>query len=307
MSGAIRELTTEGRHPRAQGLDELSPLALVTLMNEVDAEVIPAVRAATPAIAAAIEAIAERLRAGGRMIYFGAGTSGRLGMLDAAECQPTFDADESMVLARMAGGTEAFRRAAEGVEDSPAAGATDASTLGVRRTDAVIGLAASGRTPYVLGALAHAREAGALTVSVACVQGSETGRAAEIAIEVVTGPEILSGSTRLKAGTAQKMVLNMLSTGVMTQLGRVHDHLMVEMRATNAKLRARALSIVAEIAGVPDMTARRAIEACRGALKPACLVAAKGLTPDEAAALLAECGGRLRTALARAEAGPKQA
>ncbi len=307
MSGAIRELTTEGRHPRAQGLDELSPLALVTLMNEVDAEVIPAVRAAAPAIAAAIEAVAERLRAGGRMIYFGAGTSGRLGMLDAAECQPTFGADESMVQARMAGGTEAFRRAAEGVEDSPAAGAADASTLGIRPTDAVIGLAASGRTPYVLGVLAYARGAGALTVSVACVQGSETGRVAEIAIEAVTGPEILSGSTRLKAGTAQKMVVNMLSTGVMTQLGKVHDHLMVDMRATNGKLRARALGIVAEVAGVPDEAARRALEACRGALKPACLVAAKGLTPDEAAALITECGGRLRAALERAEAGPKQA
>lgn len=295
----VEELTTEARHPASGELDQLSPLALVTLMSEVDAEAVPAVRAALPSIASAIEAVASRLRAGGRVIYVGAGTSGRLGMLDAAECPPTFGVGESMVQACMAGGDDAFRRAVEGVEDSADAGAADLKALAVGPPDAVVGIAASGRTPYVLGALAYARRAGALTVSVACVAGSEIGRGVEIAIEAVTGPEVLTGSTRLKAGTAQKMVLNMLSTGVMVQLGKVHGDLMVDVRPTNEKLRARAVGIVREVAGVDEDAACRALEASGWAVKPACLVAARGIPPGDARALLDECGGRLREALAR--------
>jgi N-acetylmuramic acid 6-phosphate etherase len=266
-------------------------------MNDIDSEVLPAVRAAAPAIAQAIEGATERLGRGGRIIYFGAGTSGRIGMLDAAECPPTFGVEPELVQAQLAGGPEAFQRAKEGVEDSPEAGAADVETLGVDETDVAVGIAASGRTPYVLGALRRAGELGALTVAIACVEGSAIGREAQVVIEVVTGPEILTGSTRLKAGTAQKMVLNMLSTGVMVQMGKVYENLMVDVKATNAKLRQRAVGIVREVTGEPDDRAQAALEACEWSVKPACLVAARGLSPAEASALLSRHGGRLREAL----------
>lgn len=299
MALEIEGLSTEARHPKSRGLDELEPLDFVLLLNEIDGEVLPAVRAAAPAIAAAIAAGSERLAQGGRMVYCGAGTSGRLGMLDAAECPPTFGVDASMVQACLAGGPGAFAHAAEGVEDSPDAGGDDVDALGIGPRDVVVGIAASGRTPYVLGALRRARCRGALTVSIACAEASVIAGLADIAIEAVTGPELLAGSTRLKAGTAQKMILNMLSTGIMVRLGRVYDNLMVDVRASNAKLRARAVGIVRQVAGVDTRVAEAALEACGWSVKPACLVAAASVCAEEATRLLSACGGSLREALAR--------
>ncbi len=220
-------------------------------------------------------------------------------MLDAAECPPTFGTRPDLVQAHLAGGNDAFARAREGVEDSADAGREDVDRARIGANDVVVGIAASGRTPYVLGALERARELGAATIGVVCAPDAPVAQAADVAIEVLTGPEALSGSTRLKAGTAQKMVLNMLSTGVMAQLGKVYDNLMVDVRATNEKLRVRARRIVRQVAGVDGATADSALKACGGEVKPACLVAALGLSPAEARARLLACGGRLREALER--------
>ncbi|NGN94812.1 N-acetylmuramic acid 6-phosphate etherase [Nocardioides sp. KC13] len=290
-------LTTEASNPTGgPGIDQLSVADLVALMNARDATIADAVRSALPAIAAAVTAATERMREGGRLIYVGAGTSGRLGVLDASEVPPTFGV-EDVVVGVMAGGPAALLDAAEGVEDDSEAGAADLAALGIGPLDTVVGIASSGRTPYVLGAVEHAAAAGALTVGLSCNLGSPLARVASHGIEVPVGAEIVSGSTRLGAGTATKMVLNMFSTATMVQLGRTYGSLMVDMRASNAKLRHRAVRIVTEATGVDAAAATAALDAAGWHAKLAIATLLTGLSPAEASLALDRAGGRLRTVL----------
>ena len=240
LRDALATLSTEQVGDRHPDLDLLSTAALVRAMNEEDAAVAAAVAVATPEIAATIEGIVSRMSAGGRLIYVGAGTAGRMGILDASEAPPTFGTHPGQIVGVIAGGSGAIQGAVENAEDDAAAGVADLRALGVSAGDAVIGVSASGRTPYVIGAVEFAASVGAFTAGISCNSPSDLGRAADVAIDVVVGPELLTGSTRLKAGTAQKMVLNMLSTITMVRLGKTYRNLMVDMRATNEKLRARA-------------------------------------------------------------------
>lgn len=299
-------LATEGRNPRTLALDVLDLEDALALMNAEDAAVPGAVREQIPAIAAAVRLLERALRGGGRVFYVGAGTSGRLGLLDAAECPPTFGTDPEQVQALMAGGGEAAGRAKEGAEDDAAAGRADLVSRGVTARDAVVGLAASGRTPYVVGALAAAREVGAATVAVVCNNQGPLVALADVAIAAVTGPEVVMGSTRLKAGTAQKLILNMLSTLTMVRLGKVYTNLMVDMRASNAKLRARAVRMLALAAGLELGKAEEALAAAGGDLKAALVAHLAGVGPEEAGALLAASGGNVRAAVAgrRADLAP---
>lgn len=278
-------------------LDRMSAAQIVAVIGAADRSVAEAVASAHGAIAAAIEACAARLAEGGRLIYVGAGTSGRLAMLDAAELGPTYGTAPEQVAVLMAGGREAFFAAVEGAEDDAAAGRRELEALGAGPRDVVIGVAASGTTPYTRAALERAGELGCLTVAVTCVAGSPLASLATHALVVETGPEVVMGSTRMKAGTAQKMVLNMLSTGVMVRLGRVYSNLMVEMPATNAKLRRRAVRMVELAAGVDQARASATLERCGGELKTAIVVAALGVEPEVARARLAQAGGRLREVL----------
>jgi len=266
-------------------------------MNEQDATVAAAVAAVLPDVARAIDAIAARLKAGGRLIYVGAGTSGRLGVLDAAECPPTFDTPPTMVVGLVAGGAAALTGALEEIEDQPDEGRKDLTQLNVGPQDAIVGVASSGRTPYVLGAIDRAREIGALTIAVTCNRETPLADRVEIAIEPQVGPEVIAGSTRLKAGTAQKMVLNMLSTGAMILLGKTYGNLMVDLRPTNAKLRDRATRIVAAATGLSEGEARRRLEDADGEVKTAIVAALAGVTIDEARRRLRDAGGRVREAL----------
>lgn len=290
-------LTTEASNPRSEGLDRLDTLDLVQLVNAEDATVAAAVGAVAPAIAEAIDVIAGRLARGGRLIYTGAGTSGRLGVLDAAECTPTFNADPEQVVGLIAGGEGALLRAVEGAEDSPEQGADDLRAVGLNGDDAVVGIAASGRTPYVLGALDYARSVGAYAIGLACNAGSEIEGHADLAIVPVVGPEVLSGSTRMKAGTATKMVLNMLSTGAMVRLGKTYGNLMVDVQATNAKLVERSLRIVRAITGCSREEAESALERSGGEVKSAVVVQALGLSPEQARKRIDAANGRLRAVL----------
>jgi N-acetylmuramic acid 6-phosphate etherase len=293
----LSALSTEARNPRTRELDALSTLELVTVMNDEDRAVAEAVRLALPRIAAAIDAIATRMHKGGRLIYTGAGTSGRLGVLDAAECPPTFSADPAQVLGLIAGGPGALLKAVEGAEDDDGLGARDLRALHLGAKDCVVGIAASGRTPYVLGALAEARAVGALTVAVVCNAGSPVAAAAELPIEVVPGPEVLTGSTRLKAGTATKLVLNMLSTGAFVRLHKVYGNLMVDLQATNAKLKARSVRIVAEATGCELAVAEAQLQAADGEVKVAIVATRKQVTPAVARTLLFTHDGSVRQAL----------
>jgi N-acetylmuramic acid 6-phosphate etherase len=250
-----------------------------------------------PQIAQAVDAIADALRRGGRLIYAGAGTSGRLAALDAAECPPTFGVPREMVVALIAGGPRALTEAVEGAEDNAAAGGRDVRRARASKRDVVVGLSASGRTPYVLGALEAARRAGARTVAVVCNPGSAAARAADIAIVAETGPEVIAGSTRLKAGTAQKLILNMLSTGAMIRLGRVYDNWMAGVAPTNRKLRARALGVLCEATGSREAAARKALSQTRGDLRIALVMLKRGVTRLQAEFALAAAGGDLRQAL----------
>lgn len=293
----LNGLTTEKRNPRTQRIDTLPTLEMARLMNEEDKSVPHAVERALPAIAAAIDAVEARLRAGGRLLYIGAGTSGRLGVLDASECPPTFGTPPTLVQGVVAGGPEAIFAAVEGAEDDAQAGAEDLRQRGVGARDAVVGLTASGRTPYVVGALEFARRAGALAVAVTCNEASPLAAEADIAVEVVVGPEVLSGSTRLKAGTAQKLVLNMLSTGVMIRLGKAYGNLMVDVKATNEKLRDRARRIVAAATGLSEEEAEAALRAAAYDAKLAICMQLTGCGRDGAARRLAAHGGCLARAL----------
>lgn len=293
----IQSLGTESVNPATAELDRMTTLEMVRVINAEDMRVAMAVQAELPQIAKAIDLIAARLREGGRLIYIGAGTSGRLGVLDASECPPTFSVPEDLVIGLIAGGDGALRRSIEAAEDKPEYGKADLQKVGLCEKDVVVGLAASGRTPYVLGGLAYARSMGAGTVGVACNRPAEISAVAEISILAVVGAEVLSGSTRLKSGTAQKMVLNMLSTGVMIRLGKTYGNLMVDLKSTNDKLRIRARGLVQRVSGADEAAAQRALEACAWEVKTAIVVLMRKMTPEEARAKLAERRGMLREVL----------
>lgn len=288
-------LDTERVDPRYAHIDMVSVSELATLMNEADTTVPEAVRRALPQIVPAIEAVAERMRSGGRLFYVGAGTPGRIGILDASECPPTFGTPPELVQAVIAGGPEAFVSAQEGVEDDEVAGR--AAMAGVTQQDSVVGIASSGHTPFVVAAVTEARARGALTVGLSCNRDAALSASAEYPIEVLVGPEVLAGSTRLKAGSAQKLVLNMFSTIVMVQLGKTYGNLMVDLNASNEKLRERAIRIVRTITGVSREDALRALQESDMEIKLAILRLKRGLRPEEAAASLAAAGGRLRVAM----------
>ncbi|MEU7089910.1 N-acetylmuramic acid 6-phosphate etherase [Streptomyces achromogenes] len=300
LRSQLASLTTEAFRPELAGIDQLPTLEIARLMNGEDAGVPGAVAGQLPRIAAAVDAVAERMARGGRLVYAGAGTAGRLGVLDASECPPTFNTDPDQVVGLIAGGPAAMVTSVEGAEDSAELARRDLDALKITPDDSVVGVSASGRTPYAVGAVEHARALGALTVGLACNEHSALGAAAEHRIEVVVGPELITGSTRLKAGTAQKLVLNMLSTITMIRLGKTYGNLMVDVRASNAKLRARSHRIVALATGAGDAEIDRALTETGGEVKPAILALLAGVDGPTAARLLEESGGRLRAALAHA-------
>jgi N-acetylmuramic acid 6-phosphate etherase len=291
----LGHLSTEGARAERAEIDRLPTAELVRLMNADDAVVPAAVGEAQDAIAGAVDAIAARLEAGGRLIYVGAGTAGRIGVLDASECGPTFNTDR--VVGVIAGGQVAVSAASESAEDNREAGAMALGALGLGPADAIVGISASGRTPYVLGAIERARAVGALTVGLACNAGAELSAAVDQPIEVLVGPEFIAGSTRLKAGTAQKLVLNMLSTLTMVRLGKTYGNLMVDVRVTNAKLRDRATRIVEQVAGADPAQAAAALAAAGDDAKLAVTMLRTGASTDEARARLEAAGGHLRRAL----------
>ncbi len=290
-------LATEQINPATVDIDRKSPLEIVQAMNAEDARVADAVAREAPQIAAAIEAIAARMRRGGRLIYIGAGTSGRLGALDAIECPPTFNIAPERIVGCVAGGSFALETATEALEDSSEAGQADIARLAVAEPDAVVAITASGRTPYALGALTSARERGALTIGLVCNAASPLARVADIMIAPLVGPEALAGSTRLKAGTAQKMALNMLSTGAMILLGKTFGNLMVDVQTSNEKLRRRALNIVQAATSLGAAAAEAALQAAGGDARVAILASRAGIAPDLARERLAAHGGALRAAL----------
>lgn len=291
----LANLVTEQRRPDLSDLELRGTLDLVELMAGDHASAVAAVAAAAPRIAAAVDAVVTQLRRGGRLVYVGAGTAGRLGLLDAAECPPTFDTDR--VVGVLAGGERAFLTSHEGVEDDTARGAADMERLSIGADDAVVGVAASGRTPYTIGAVDLARARGAVTVGVSCNPGAELSRHVDHPIEAVVGPELLAGSTRLKAGTAQKVVLNTLSTLAMVRTGKTFGGLMVDVRASNDKLRDRARRIVAEATGAPDAEVERAVAGADGEVKVAIVMLAAGTDAGTARRRLAASDGVVRTAL----------
>ena len=297
MDEDFASLPTESTNPSTSDLDRLTTLEMVRRMNVEDAGVALAVQAVLLDIATAVDAIAWRIRQGGRLIYMGAGTSGRLGVLDAAECPPTFGVAPDKVIGLLAGGQGAFQRPDESAEDNPLMGENDLRRINLGALDCVVGVTASGRTPYVLGGLRFARRLGCLTVAVACSRPAGVSQAAEISILAPVGAEVLSGSTRLKAGTAQKMILNMLSTGVMVRLGKTYGNLMVDVKPTNQKLRARALRILQQTAGIDEKRTKELLAACDWEVKTAIVAAKLGCNPQEARMALERAGGRVRQAL----------
>lgn len=294
----LSSLGTEASTTDRGDLDLLDTAELVRRMNEEDQRVPGAVAERAAEIAEAVDGITERFRRGGRLIYLGAGTAGRVGVLDASECPPTFGTDPSMVVGLIAGGETAIRSAVENAEDDLDAAAASLSELGLSAQDTVVGISASGRTPYVVGGLRHARGAGALTVAIASNAHSEIGALADIAIEVVTGPEFISGSTRLKSGTAQKLVVNMLTTLSMIKLGKTYQGVMVDLLATNEKLHARSIRTVTQLAGVGVDEAATALAAADGSVKLALLILATGAPAHAAATALVDADGILRNAIA---------
>ncbi|MFJ4548677.1 N-acetylmuramic acid 6-phosphate etherase [Streptomyces sp. NPDC088817] len=300
LRSELESLTTEAFRPELAEIDRLPTLEIARLMNAEDSTVPAAVAERLPQIAAAIDAVAERMARGGRLVYAGAGTAGRLGVLDASECPPTFNTRPSQVVGVIAGGPRAMVTSVEGAEDSRELAAEALDALGLTPDDTVVGVSASGRTPYAIGAVEHARALGALTVGLSSNADSALAAAAEHGIEVVVGPELLTGSTRLKAGTAQKLVLNMLSTITMIRLGKTYGNLMVDVRASNDKLRARSRRIVALATGAPDDEIERALAAADGEVKTAILIIVADLDGPTATRLLERSDGHLRAALERA-------
>ena len=291
-------LLTEQANPASEALDQLPTADLVKLFCENDLETQRAVAGAAPALTAAVDAIAARLAQGGRLFYLGAGTSGRLGVLDAAECPPTFCSPPELVQGVLAGGAAALLRSSEGLEDLFDAGPADLKERAFGAADVLVGIAAGGTTPYVLGGLSHAMEIGALAIAMACVPTEQAPMPCAIDIRLLTGPELLTGSTRLKAGTATKMALNILSTGVMVRLGKVHGNRMVDVAVTNSKLEDRALRILRDLAGVDRVRGAELLGEAQGSVKLALLMALTGVNGDRGRQLLTEQGPSLRQALA---------
>jgi len=291
-------LVSETRNPATSRLDEMSTLEMVTCFNNEDRKVPLAIQAVLPQIAEAVERAAASFLAGGRLIYLGAGTSGRLGVLDASECPPPFGVQHGMVIGLIAGGPSALLKAVEGAEDNAELGVEDLKNLNLTADDTVVGLAASGRTPYVIGALRYARHLGCATVAISCNPDSPIAHEAQVAISPVVGPEALTGSTRLKSGTAQKLVLNMISTGAMVKIGKVYQNLMVDVKATNVKLVDRACRIVVEATGAERQDAEAALQQTGFEVKPAILIILAQVSAEEAIERLARHNGFLRAALA---------
>jgi len=302
MRDEFGALLTEQRNPKSMRLDVISTREIVALINEEDASVAAAVRRVLAEITRAADLIADRIRHGGRVFYVGAGTSGRIALLDASEWPPTFGTSPDLVQVIIAGGVSAGVQSAAPLEDDATLGARDLASRDPQARDVVVGLAASGRTPYVIGALQRAREAGAATIAICSNPGAPMIASADIAIVAVTGPELLTGSTRMKAGTAQKMILNMLSTAAMVRLGKVYSNLMVDVTPANEKLLERARRIVSEAAGIPAAEADRVLEAGGRNLKTAIVMAVRRWSAEEANAALARAGGLIRKALE--ERGP---
>ncbi|MBQ9007171.1 MAG: N-acetylmuramic acid 6-phosphate etherase [Atopobiaceae bacterium] len=293
----LSSLSTEQRNPRTTELDQMSPLQIVQAMNEEDKRAAEAVGEVLPQIAEAISLATSCLRRGGRLIYVGAGTSGRLALLDAAECPPTFGVSSDKVIGILAGGPQAFLQAVEGAEDSTTLCQEELERIGLSKDDLVIGLAASGRTPFVVHGLRHARSVGCQTVAIACVRDSKIGAEAQLAIEPETGPEVLTGSTRLKAGTAQKMVLNMISTGAMVGLHKTFQNLMVDVQQTNEKLKDRARRIVTEATDCSDERAQQALDEASGSAKIAIVAVLLGVSAAQAKQALERARGSVAAAL----------
>ena len=297
MSLNLKNMSTETRNQNTMNLDIMTPLEVVTVMNQEDAKVPAALTPALPNIAQCVTWAIESIEAGGRIVYMGAGTSGRLGVLDAVECPPTFGVSPDVVVGLIAGGEKAFVKAVEGAEDSRELGRQDLVDINLTKTDIVIGIAASGRTPYVLGGLAYAQEVGCHTVGISCNPGSAVGAAAELAIEVVPGPECLTGSTRLKSGTCQKLILNMISTATMVGCGKAYQNLMVDVMQTNEKLVVRAQNIVMEATGCDRETAKEKIGLAGGNAKTAITMILADCGLEEAKARLAKAKGHVREAI----------
>lgn len=290
-------LVSETRNPATQLLDEMSSFEIVSCFNQEDRKVPEAIAKVLPAIAEAVDLASAALKAGGRLIYLGAGTSGRLGVLDASECPPTFGVPHGMVVGVIAGGPGALLKAVEGAEDDEALGVADLQALQLEARDVVVGLAASGRTPYVVGALRFARQSGCPTVAISCNPDSPIAHEALVAISPVVGPEALTGSTRMKSGTAQKLVLNMISTGAMVKLGKVYQNLMVDVKATNEKLNDRACRIVMEATGAVRTQAEEMLAQTGFEVKPAILMILADITAAQAQQRLQQHQGYLRAAL----------
>ena len=293
----LDKMSTETRNPATMDLDQMTPLEIVTAMNREDAKVPEAIRPQLPKIAEAVQWAIDALNDGGRVFYMGAGTSGRLGVLDAAECPPTFGVSPDLIVGLIAGGESAFLKAVEGAEDSRELGAKDLKDHGLKSCDLVIGIAASGRTPYVLGGLDYAKQTGCRTVAISCNAGAAISAAADLAIEVVPGPEVLTGSTRLKAGTAQKLILNMISTATMVGVGKAYQNLMVDVMQTNEKLHVRGENIVMEATGVDRQTARTTIDAAGGSVKTAITMIRANCDCQEAPRRLEQAKGHVRQAI----------
>lgn len=293
----LQKIATEQRNPNTMNIDTLSTLDMMKLINREDHRVADAVGEVTDKIAQAVDVIAEKLAAGGRLIYCGAGTSGRLGILDAVECPPTYSTDPETVQALMAGGYGAIFKAVEGAEDSKELGVEDMKNIHFSQKDVLVGIAASGRTPYVLGCMEYAKQLGAPTVAVTCCPGSELDQFADIGIAPAPGPEVVTGSTRMKSGTAQKMVLNMLSTGAMIKLGKVYGNLMVDVKPSNEKLIRRCVTIVCSAAECTEAEATKALEECDYRPKVAIVMVLRGVNADTACAMLQKAEGRIAKVL----------
>lgn len=293
----LKSLISESQNPASLAIDLEDSLGIVSIINEQDHQVSQAITDELPNIARAVDRIVAQLQAGGRLIYIGAGTSGRMGVLDAVECMPTFGVDEDLVTAIMAGGKQAMFRAQEGAEDNADAGAMDLQNIKLTATDVVVGIAASGRTPYVVGALKYARQLGAATIAVSCNPESAISQQADVAIAPVVGPEVITGSTRMKAGTAQKLVLNMLSTASMIKLGKTYHNYMVDVKTTNDKLLARGTRMVMEITGVSQQQAEQTLVQADHSVKTALYMILAGVDKTQAEADLSAADGFLRRAL----------
>jgi N-acetylmuramic acid 6-phosphate etherase len=297
MTGGLGSLLTEQRNPASEAIDSLPTEQMLAVMSSEDEKVAAAVRQEIPRIAKAVDAIAAAMDRRGRLFYIGAGTSGRLGVLDASECPPTFNVPPDQVQGIIAGGEAALVRSVEAGEDDPAAGVRDLLARGFTAADVLVGIAASGRTPYVLGAIREARRMGAVTIGISCTPQSELAAAVDIPITPLTGPEVVTGSTRLKAGTATKLVLNMLTTGAMIRLGCVYGNLMVNVQPRNAKLLDRARRIVHDAAGIPESDAARYLDEAGEVVSTAIVMARTGLDREQADSLLAQSGNRIGEAL----------